>query len=89
MLTKTQIPKIFLGRYAAEHSTHTAVHTKSINQWASAHAPCALVKWLDMKGAEYKAEKLCAESNRLNPEPKFDQEAAPAEKKYKDAAMDP
>ena len=44
---------------------------------------------LDKKRAEEKAKRLRTESNRLNPEPKFDREAAPAEKKYKDAAMDP
>ena len=49
----------------------------------------ALKKWFDKKHAEKKAKKLRTESNRLNPEPKFDQEAAPAEKKYKDAATDP
>ena len=43
------------------------------------------------ESSQSEAKRLRTESNRnrLNPEPKFDQEAAPAEKKYKDAAMDP
>ena len=41
----------------------------------------ALTKWFDLKHAEKKAKKLRAESNRLNPEPTFDQDVAPTEKK--------